>query len=152
MRETHERIINSVKLDEYEPLDMPDPSCPMRSHLPDSAKVEDPGSFFDMFLKDEDFDMITANTNKYAEQYLTRYPKASQQRFQPTNQTEIKVYFTILIYIGIHRQNNPKAHWQNPTKSLPVHCMYWKRYKHLKTMIKVSDIDQDNKHTDVPGD
>ena len=77
MRETHERIINSAKLNEYEPLDMPDPPRPMRSHLPDSAKVEDPRSFFDMFLKDKDFNIITTNTNKYTEQYSTRYPKAS---------------------------------------------------------------------------
>ena len=67
MRNAHEQIINSAKLEEYEPLDMPDPSRPMCTHLPDSAVIDNPRSFFDIFLKDDDFDIITVNTNKYTE-------------------------------------------------------------------------------------
>jgi hypothetical protein len=85
MRAAHERIIDSAKLDEYEPLEMPDPPRLMRTHLPDFANIKDPASFFEIFVKDEDFDMIVANTNKYAKQYLVRHPDRSQRRFLLTD-------------------------------------------------------------------
>jgi hypothetical protein len=110
MRGAHEHIIESAKLDEYKPLEMPNPPRLLRTYLPDSANIKDPASFFEIFVKDEDFDMIMANTNKYAEQYSVRYPNASQRHFKPTNRTKIKIYFAILIYMGIHKINNPKEH------------------------------------------
>jgi hypothetical protein len=152
LRRAHEDIINSAKLEPFKPLDMPDPPRPLRSHLPDSCKIDDPASYFEHFIGDGEFDLIVTNTNKYAEEYSTRYPKASQRLFKPTNRAEIKIYFAILIFLGIHRQKNPHFHWISPSKGSPVHHMTWKRYQHLKTMIKVSDVDQDDEHKDVPGD
>lgn len=67
MCEAHERIINSAKLDEYEQLDMPNPPRLIRTHLPDSANINNPRSFFDLFVKGDDFDDIVMNTNKYTE-------------------------------------------------------------------------------------
>ena len=81
---------------------MPNPPRLLHSHLPDSANVKDPLSFFDLFLKDDDFNEIIMNTNKYAEDYTRKYQDTSQWRFNPINRSEIKVYFAILIYIGIH--------------------------------------------------
>lgn len=77
MRAAYKRIINSAKLDEYELLEMPDPPRLMRTYLPDFANIKDPASFFKILVKDKDFDMIVANTNKYAKQYLVRYPDRS---------------------------------------------------------------------------
>jgi len=54
--------------------------------------------------------------------------------------------------MGIHRHKNPKAHWDNRIPGSPVNYMTWKRYEHLKSMIKVSDINEDRKYADVPGD
>jgi hypothetical protein len=140
LREAHERIIDSAILEQFTPLDMPDPPRPLRACLPDSAKVNDPASFFDLFLKDDDFEMIATNTNKYAEAYPTLYPGNSARLFKPTCRAEIKVYFALLIFMGIHRHKNPKAHWDNRIPGSPVNYMTWKRYEHLKSIIKVSDI------------
>ncbi len=54
--------------------------------------------------------------------------------------------------MGINKHSNPKSHWISPSRKSPIHYMKWKRYEHLKSMIKVSDIDQDREHADVPGD
>jgi Transposase IS4 len=148
----HERIIDSAKLEEFSPINMPNPPRPMRSHLSNSADVKDPASFFDMFLKDDDFDMIAMNTNKYAESYAGRYQKAGQKVFKPTTRDEIKVYFAILIYLGIHQHHNPKLAWDNMPRNTPCQHMSWSRYELLKARLKVSDIDDDDKHADVPGD
>ena len=49
----------------------------IRAHLPDSCIVKDPASFFEVFLREEDYNLLATNTNKYAKQYLTLYPKNS---------------------------------------------------------------------------
>ncbi len=95
LREAYERIIDSAVLEAFTPLDMPDPARLMRAHLPDSCIVDDPASFFEIFLYDEDFDLLATNTNKYAEQYPTLYPGNSQRVFKPTNRQEIKVLLAI---------------------------------------------------------
>ena len=52
---------------------MPDPPRLLRSVLPDSANINDLGTFFDMFMKIEDLELIVANINKYTEAYTGRY-------------------------------------------------------------------------------
>jgi hypothetical protein len=52
---------------QYEPLEMPDPPRLRCTYLPDFANIKDLTSFFEMFVKDKDFDVIVANTNKYIE-------------------------------------------------------------------------------------
>jgi hypothetical protein len=120
LRVSYQCIIDSAKLDEYKPLKMSNPPRPICTHLPDSADIKDPGSFFDIFVNDNDFEEIVTNTNKYTEQYSVRYSNTSQRDFELTNRIEIKVYFAILIYIDIHRIHNPKEHWNNPARLLPI--------------------------------
>jgi hypothetical protein len=152
LREAHESIINSAKLEDFEPLSMPDPPRPLRAILPDYTDVKDPGTFFDMFVKFEDFELIVANTNKYTEEYASRYQVSNERRWKPTDCNEIKVYLTILIFLGLHKHSDPHIHWENIPKGSPCHYMTWKRYELLKSRIKVSDIDVDDEHKDVPGD
>jgi len=66
LREAHERIIDSAKLEAFQPLNMPVSSRLMRAHLPDSCIVKDLASFFEVFLREEDYDLLATNTNKYA--------------------------------------------------------------------------------------
>jgi hypothetical protein len=68
------------------------------------------------------------------------YLRNSQQAFKLTNWQEIKVLLAIWIFMEIYRHNNPKSYWISLTRQSPVWYMKWKRYKHLKFMIKVSDM------------
>jgi hypothetical protein len=111
LRDAHENIINGAVIDdEFEPLPMPDPARPIEAHLPDSCVIDDPATFFELFLGDEQYDLMVRNTNKYTEAYPTLYPRNSTRPFKPTCRQEIKVYIALLIYMGIHRHNNPKSY------------------------------------------
>jgi hypothetical protein len=48
---------------------MPNPTCPLHAILPDSINVKDPRSFFNIFLRFEDLELIVASTNKYVKVY-----------------------------------------------------------------------------------
>jgi hypothetical protein len=58
-----------VKLEDFEPLSILNPPCPLHALLLDYTNVKDPRTFFDIFVKFKDFELIIANTNKYIEGY-----------------------------------------------------------------------------------
>jgi hypothetical protein len=73
LQDVHESIINSTKLEDFKPLNMPNPPRPLRPILPDSTNINNLGSFFDMFVKIEDLELIVRNINKYTKAYISRY-------------------------------------------------------------------------------
>jgi hypothetical protein len=85
LREAYKKIIDSAILEAFRPIKLLDLLRPMRAYLLDSCIVKDPISFFEMFLRDEDYDLIITNTNKYAIEYPTLYPRNNHQVFKPTN-------------------------------------------------------------------
>ena len=54
--------------------------------------------------------------------------------------------------MGIYKIRDPQEHWANLAIGSPILQIKWYRYEYLKSIIKVSDIDKDDKHADVPGD
>jgi hypothetical protein len=62
-----------VKLEDFKPLSILNLSRPLHVILLDYINVKDPGTFFDIFVKFEDFDLIVVNTNKYIEEYFNQY-------------------------------------------------------------------------------
>ena len=95
---------------DFTPIKMPDLLRLVRAYLLDSYNIDNLASFFELFLRDEDFELIITNTNKYTLEYPTHYLGASKREFKPTSCAEIKVYFAILIFIGIYRYKNPKSY------------------------------------------
>jgi hypothetical protein len=85
LRKAYKKIIDSAILEAFRPIKLLDLPRLIRAYLPDSCVVKDPVSFFEMFLRDEDYDLIITNTNKYTIEYLTLYPKNSHRVFKPTN-------------------------------------------------------------------
>jgi hypothetical protein len=54
LHKAHKTIINRAILDDdFKPLPMPDPARLMRAHLPDSCTIDDPTTFFELFLGNE---------------------------------------------------------------------------------------------------
>ena len=110
LREAYEKIIDSAILEAFRPIKLPDLPRPIRAHLLDSCVVKDLASFFEMFLRDEDYNLIITNTNKYAIEYLMLYSRNSYQVFKPTNRQEIKVLIAIWIFIRIYKHYNLKSY------------------------------------------
>jgi hypothetical protein len=77
IQQAYKDIIDSAKLEEFIPLNMLDPPRLLRSHLLDSYKVNNLASYFSFFIRDEDFELIIANINKYIKQYFKRHLNAS---------------------------------------------------------------------------
>jgi hypothetical protein len=75
--EAYEKIIDSAILEAFWPMKLPDLPRLIRAYLLDLYIVKDPVSFFKMFLRDEDYDLIIININKYAIEYLILYPRNS---------------------------------------------------------------------------
>jgi hypothetical protein len=95
LREAYKKIIDSAILEVFRLIKLLDLPRPIRAYLPDSCIVKDPISFFEMFLRDEDYNLIITNTNKYTIEYPTLYPRNSHWVFKPTNRQEIKVLIAI---------------------------------------------------------
>jgi hypothetical protein len=72
--EAYKKIINSTILKVFRPIKLLDLLCLIRAHLPDLYIIKDPASFFEMFLRDEDYNLIITNINKYVIKYLMLYP------------------------------------------------------------------------------
>jgi hypothetical protein len=86
---------------------MPDPARPVRSLLPKDCDIRDPISFFELFFREEQYELLARNTNKYAAAYSELYPNQKPKFWKETDLKEIKVYVALLIYIGINKNNNP---------------------------------------------
>ena len=85
LREAYKKIIDSAILEAFRPIKLLDPPRLIRAYLPDLYIVKDLVSFFEMFLRDEDYNLIITNTNKYAIKYLTLYFRNSYRVFKLTN-------------------------------------------------------------------
>jgi hypothetical protein len=57
---------NQINTD-FEAMDMPNPPCLIRARLSDSCDIKNPATFFEMFIGDEQFDMLICYTNAYAQ-------------------------------------------------------------------------------------
>jgi hypothetical protein len=111
LQDAYKNIINSVVLNnDFEPHLILDPALPIETYLPNLCVIDDPTTFFQLFLGNKQYDLIVRNTNKYTKAYLILYPRNSSRLFKPTCRQEIKVYIALLIYVGIYRHRNPKSY------------------------------------------
>ena len=55
---------NQIDID-FKAIDMPNPPRPIRARLSDSCDIKNPATFFEMFIGDKQFDMLTRHTNAY---------------------------------------------------------------------------------------
>ena len=85
LREAYKKIIDSAILEAFRLIKLLDLLRLIRAYLLDLCVVKDLASFFEMFLRDEDYNFIITNTNKYAIKYLTLYLKNSYRVFKLTN-------------------------------------------------------------------
>ena len=146
LHQAHESIISNNQIDtSFEAMDMPNPPRPMRARLSDSCDIKKPATFFEMFMGDEQFDMLARHTNAYAQYQLANFPARHKSRksWRDTNRQEIKVFIAILIFQGHNRNTRPKSHWEDPIRDSPIHRMRFNRYKALMAFFKVSDIADD---------
>ena len=75
IRKVHEEVINSTKIDStFKPLKILDPARSIRTLLPKDYKIRNLISFFKLFFREEQYELLARNTNKYAAAYPELYP------------------------------------------------------------------------------
>ena len=75
IRKVHEEVINSTKIDStFKPLKILDPARPLRTLLPKDCKIRNLTSFVKLVFREEQYELLTRNTNKYAAAYPELYP------------------------------------------------------------------------------
>lgn len=88
---------------------------------------KEPVDLFKLFVNDDILDLIVTETNRYAHQQLDKgghRPKSRIHKWVDTNKEEIKVFFCIIIWMGL--------------KKLPKLCSYWSKnvlYENKMAMI-----------------
>jgi len=85
LREAYKKIIDSAILEAFRLIKLLDFLRLIRAYLLNSCVIKDLASFFEMFLRDKDYNLIITNTNKYAIKYLTLYFRNSYRVFKLTN-------------------------------------------------------------------
>jgi hypothetical protein len=66
LHRAYKSIIESSQLnDEFKPIDIPNPPRPLRARLTNNYDIKRPETFFFIFIRDEQFDLLAQNTNTY---------------------------------------------------------------------------------------
>jgi hypothetical protein len=100
----------------------------------------------DLFIPPEIYTTIAENTNLYAIAHnAPTKPTPTNRRFWwPTNKDEIRVFFGIFLYMGVHQEPNYKIYWETskpnldgPNHSIPQH-MSLNRYENLRRYFHIS--------------
>ena len=90
--------------------------------------MKTPSSLIGPFFTGEILQKINISTNIYAE--LQRASDAKSKKFNvqsharswnDTNTAEIKVFFAILIYMGVHYSRRTGNYWRNDLEKGPIH-------------------------------
>jgi hypothetical protein len=101
LHQAYESIISNNQINtSLEAIDMPNPPRLIRARLSDSCNINKPATFFEMFIGDKQFDILTRYTNAYAQYQLANFLERHQRRkgWKDTNRQEIKVFITVLIF------------------------------------------------------
>jgi hypothetical protein len=110
---------------------------------------------FELYFTDNVWDLLVMNTNKNAHmKRKTRaarggkgndYGGAKARRWYNTSVSEMRVYVALLIYMGLHPENQVKVYWKPPTDRLsPNHdlvraAMSLNRFERMQRFIHISD-------------
>jgi hypothetical protein len=110
LKDAHQKIIDAAQLAKFNPLDMPDPPHLIVSNLLEDYEIDNPISFFELFFGDEQYELLTTNTNKYARAYPTIFPEKRRRGWVDVTVADIKVYIALLMWFGLYRHKDPHSH------------------------------------------
>jgi len=105
--------------------------------LPPHAN-RDPYSLFTLFLTEAHFEVIAANTNRYAE--VKEAGREGKRAWEPTSSAEIKVFIAVFIYMGVVRLPAYEDYWSSKYgKFICANHITLNRFEDLKRYMHISD-------------
>ena len=107
-----------------------EPFVPGRSrepevNIPPNIDTSSPLALFELFIPSEMYSTIAENINLYAiaMNASTSRTATNSRYWQPTDRNEIRVFFGVLFYMGIHREPNYKMYWEVGKLEGPIHSI-----------------------------
>ena len=84
-------------------------------NIPSNIDATDPLALLDLFITPEMYAIIAENTNLYAiaNDAPTARTATNKRCWWPTNANEIRVFYGIFYYMGVHREANYRIYWEN---------------------------------------
>ena len=132
----------------YVPLPHRQIHRPPAIQLPLHVKT-DPYSLFTLFLTEAHFEMIAANTNRYAE--LNNAGCEGKRIWRPTSAGEIKVFIATFIYMGVVRLPAYEDYWSSKYgQFICAQHISLNRFEDLKRYMHISDPTPSNAPLDNP--
>jgi hypothetical protein len=110
----------------FQPLQNP-PREP-KLNLPTSLDMESPYALFSLFISEDIFEKIfekiSESTNEYAQRKRAKLCEAflHARTWEDTIAAEIKVFFAILIYMGVHRSPQTDLYFCINAEDGPLHA------------------------------
>jgi hypothetical protein len=121
-------------------------STPPRLDLPAGLDLDSPDAIFTLFISEDIFQRFSQSTNEYAAQ---QGQSQSKRAWKDTNINDIKVFFGILIYMGVNLLPCIPDYWQQDEEEAlhrPRFCMGLKRFEQIRRYLHVSPPDQRPEH------
>jgi hypothetical protein len=122
------------------------PGCPRepKVNIPPDIDITDPLALLDLFIPSKIYTTIAENTNLYAiASDAPTTPTLTNTRYWwPTNENEIRVFFGVFFYMGVHKEPNYLIYWEKGKIDAPSHSIFThmtlNRYKNLRRYVHVS--------------
>ena len=116
--------------------------------IPKNIDPSDPLALFDLFIPSDMYETIATNTNKYAtlKGASTERVDSHHRAWYSTSADEIRVFFGILLYIGVVQC--PRFKWYQESSGIdrPKHLvstfMTLDRYVNLRRYLYILDLDK----------
>jgi hypothetical protein len=101
---------------------LPHPDFTYQINLPSSVDPVRPVEIWDLFFPEDVMNTLVQNTNKSGLYWAKIGPRNRRAlEWQDVTVTEIYLYFVVLIYIGLHIENQIEQYWSQNRTSMPQH-------------------------------
>ncbi|CAK9832658.1 PiggyBac transposable element-derived protein 4 [Anthophora retusa] len=108
---------------------------------------EKPEDIYFLFMSDEFFDLVVTETNRYAQQCLSKQTSYRLDEWIATDKNEIKRFFGLIMWMGIVKLPEISLYWSKDpaySQNLPPSIMSRNRFELLLRMLHFNDNDKEN--------
>ncbi|XP_014485410.1 PREDICTED: piggyBac transposable element-derived protein 4-like, partial [Dinoponera quadriceps] len=112
-----------------------------------NRNYENVGDIYSLLLDDRILEIIVEETNRYAEKMLLEKTSSRLDKWKPTDKTEMKRFFGLIMWMGIVKLPEVHLYWSTNAayaQSLPAAVLSRNRFELLLQMLHFCDNENEN--------
>ena len=133
----------------FEPFECETPRPAKAILPPDFPPSAHPYDYFALFFTPTLLQIITSNTNRYANLQRMRVKQERARQWRDLVVEEIYVFLGVLIYMGIHEEPRIDMYWNTDKTRGPIHTVSTHialiRYEEIKRYCHISSAENDER-------